>query len=230
MTWNVHGCVGTDRRHDVARIGRVIEDIAPDIAAFQEVDSRRRAPKYGDIYTYLRGRVGDHGRQAWSISGDDGNYGQILASRYEFADHAVHDISVPGREPRKVIEAWIRTPAMPFRVLATHLGIGRRERRRQAARIREIIAQDLTTPLVLLGDLNEWNPAGAVWKTLAPMFPCASRLASFPARFPTLALDRILIRPAGSRAQFLTVREARPASDHLPVIADLDLTTVEAAP
>ena len=40
---------------------------------------------------------------AWALSSADGHYGQILASRFPLAAPEIHDISAPGREPRKVI-------------------------------------------------------------------------------------------------------------------------------
>lgn len=230
MTWNIHGCVGSDGRHDVARVGRAIDAIAPDIAALQEVDSRRQSPAHPDIYTYLRSQVGDHGHEAWSITGADGNYGQMIASRYALSDRHIHDISMPRREPRNVMEVRVRLPSIAFRVLATHLGVRRRERRRQIARILEIIAEDPSPPLILLGDLNEWNPAGPAWRSLSRLFGDASRRRSFPARVPALALDRILIRPEGLATRFWTANGARMASDHLPVVTELDLSRFPAPP
>src|SRR5579872_2470846 len=41
LTYNVHRCVGTDRRLDVARVAEVIAAAAPDIVALQEVDVGR---------------------------------------------------------------------------------------------------------------------------------------------------------------------------------------------
>src|SRR3546814_3257329 len=116
----IHACVGADGRHDVARVGDAVRDLAPDIAAFQEVDSRRAAPGAGRVYDILRAEVGAHGHDAWSISGKDGHYGQILASRFPLEDKQIHDISVDGREPRKVIAARIRLPAARLRVITTH--------------------------------------------------------------------------------------------------------------
>ena len=125
MTWNIHGCVGTDGKHDPHRVGAMIRSLTPDLAAFQEVDSRRRAgqpPLPVEIQAFLRETVGDHDHEAWALSGADGAYGQVLASRFPLHRRRVHDISVSGREPRKVMEATLRHPAGALRVLATHLG------------------------------------------------------------------------------------------------------------
>jgi endonuclease/exonuclease/phosphatase family metal-dependent hydrolase len=221
-TWNIHGCVGSDGRHDIERIGEVIKRIAPDVAAFQEVDTRRKSEQQTDTYGYLRSQVGLHGHEAWSISGADGDYGQMLASRFKLDKRKVYDISIPGREKRKVMEACVRLPTgAVVRVISTHLGVRRAERRRQAVLLREIVDSDLSTPMMLLGDLNEWSRRGAAWSLFSGIFDDYTAHASFPARFPVLALDRILVRPGGTVVRSWIDRQAYPSSDHLPVVADL---------
>src|SRR5690606_5664757 len=42
LSYNVHSCVGTDRRLDCERIADVIATIAPDIIGLQELDVGRR--------------------------------------------------------------------------------------------------------------------------------------------------------------------------------------------
>ena len=37
LTWNVHSCIGTDRRFDPERVKSIIKAIDPDIAALQDV-------------------------------------------------------------------------------------------------------------------------------------------------------------------------------------------------
>ncbi|CAN5259585.1 hypothetical protein BH09PSE2_BH09PSE2_17080 [soil metagenome] len=41
MTYNVHGCVGGDRKLDVGRIAAVIAREEPDVVALQELDVGR---------------------------------------------------------------------------------------------------------------------------------------------------------------------------------------------
>lgn len=224
-TWNIHGGVGTDRRHDIRRIGAVIGALAPDLAAFQEVDSRRpsAAPSGPrDIKSYMRGTVGDHDHRAWALTGADGVYGQMLASRFPLDGRAVHDISIAGREPRKVMEATVKHPAGALRVLATHLGFRQGERRRQMGWLADIIASDTKTPLVVLGDLNEWR-RGHVGRTVLTPEDAATRHPTFPSRFPVLPLDRIACRPRAMLVRSWVVREAHRASDHLPLAAELVL-------
>ena len=159
----------------------------------------------------------------WAISGADGRYGQILASRFPLEDKQVHDISQPGREPRKVMAARVNLPTARLRVIATHLGLGRRERRRQLAGLREIVGSNSKDPVLLLGDFNEWFWPLHSQRDLFALFPSWTRHASFPARFPLFPLDRILCRPDDLLARTWTAEAARDASDHLPVVAELAL-------
>jgi endonuclease/exonuclease/phosphatase family metal-dependent hydrolase len=224
LTWNIHACIGADGRHDVARVGALVGALAPDIAAFQEVDSRRAAPGAGRVYDALCAQVGAHGHDAWSISGRDGHYGQMLASRFPLEDKAVHDISVPGLEPRKVMTAYVRLPECRLRVIATHLGLRRYERRRQVEALRQIVASDPAEPMLLLGDFNEWFLPHQSQRSVFAQVDAWTRHASFPARMPLFALDRICCRPAGLLTRSRAVHEAHGASDHLPVLAELALS------
>ena len=223
LTWNIHACVGLDGRHDVARVGKVVRALAPDIAAFQEVDSRRPAPGAGKVYDLLRAEVGSHGHDAWSISGRDGHYGQILASRFPLEDKQIHDISVPGREPRKVMSARMRLPTATLRVVATHLGLRRRERRRQVAALIDILRAEPAAPLLLLGDFNEWLWPQRSQRGLFRLLGAWTGHATFPARFPLFPLDRVCCRPGDLLGRTWAERRARQASDHLPVLAELAL-------
>lgn len=223
MTWNIHGCVGRDRRHDVERVRDVLEHLSPDLAAFQEVDTRRHTPGVGPVYDVLRDAVGDHGHDAWAISTADGDYGQFLASRFPLVDKQVHDISVTGLEPRMVMTATLQLPTARLRVVATHLGLHLGERRRQVDALKHIISADLAEPILLLGDFNEWFWPSWTLSSLFRLFDGRTHLRSFPAHLPLLPLDRILCRPGHLLARSWTAGEGRAASDHLPVLAELDL-------
>lgn len=228
LTWNIHGCIGRDRRHDAERIAARIRHLSPDLAALQEVDTRRRPGRMlpnGDenLVDYLRRQIGDHAHPAWALSSADGDYGQILASRFPLEAPEIRDISVPGREPRKVITARIATFARPLRVIATHLGLRLGERRRQLAVLKEIVAAEPATATILLGDLNEWRIVVSPQRTLFDDFDSWTTHASFPARFPLFALDRILSRNGVRLERSWVDRDARGASDHLPVVADFTI-------
>ena len=53
VTYNIHTCVGVDRRYDPSRISTVLREIDADIACLQEVDAHRRSERYADQWAYL---------------------------------------------------------------------------------------------------------------------------------------------------------------------------------
>jgi endonuclease/exonuclease/phosphatase family metal-dependent hydrolase len=223
MTWNIHGALGRNPRFDLSLVVEFVRQHAPDIVALQEIDSRRlREAHAGNPFEVLRHALGLHGTDAHAISTADGHYGQALFSRWPFATSSVHDLSFPEREPRRAICSDIATPFGPLRVIATHLGLSLRERRSQARLLLRLLGS-VDTATVAMGDFNDWFWAGSVRRNLARVLPGCSRHRTFPAAFPLFALDGIYLWPAGSLVGSRTDRDARALSDHLPVIADIDL-------
>jgi endonuclease/exonuclease/phosphatase family metal-dependent hydrolase len=221
LTWNIHKGIGADRRYDLGRIIDLTRRHEPDIVALQEVDSRGRDPTNLPLAAFKLA-LGTHAAEARTIVAEDGHYGHVLISRWPLEHVALHDVSIGRREPRCAIDAVIGTPRGSFRVIATHLGLGMGERKRQIGRLVEL-ARTATEPegLVMLGDFNDLH--GEVRRALSKVLPAWSALRTFPARRPIFKLDRIFCRPAGALTQCWTDSEAGRASDHLPVIADLAL-------
>lgn len=216
LTWNVHSCIGTDGRLDPERVREHIHSIGPDIAALQEVDSRRDRR---DGFDLLGSSLGNRA-EARTIRTPDGDYGHMLLSRWPITAWRVHDISFGKRESRSMIEASIETALGRINVLATHLGLGRSERRQQRRKI-EALAEADDRPTVVMGDFNELTGSGAIGRLLARTFCSAGRLATYPSRRPLFPLDRIWFEPSLQLLRAEVYRDARRASDHLPLWADL---------
>ena len=223
MTWNINGALGRNPRFDLARVVDYVRRHSPDIVALQEIDSRRaRAVGMANPFDVLRDALGKHGAHAHAISTADGDYGQALISRWPLAASSVHDLSYPEREPRRAIGADVATPTGMLRVIATHLGLSVRERRAQAQVLLDLLGP-LDRPLVVMGDFNDWFWAGSVRRALERVLPRCTRYRTFPAPLPTLELDRIYVSPAVRLAASRTDRSAKALSDHLPVIADIEI-------
>lgn len=219
-TWNIRGGIGADGRFDLERVVRIIKGGEPDIVALQEVDSRRGTPAHEHPFLLLRRTLGEHSVEAKSIIGADGDYGQILISRWPLTGIQIHDLSVPGREPRRAIETDVQTPHGPLHVIATHLGLTFRERRSQTAAL-VAMAQRRPYTTVMLGDFNDWIWRGSVQGAIYRALPARTWLRTFPSWCPMIRLDRIYCRPRAALVASFTDRAAREASDHLPVFADI---------
>lgn len=217
MTWNIHGAFGRNPRFDLARVVELVLRADPDIIALQEVDSRRS--EEGNAFALLRQSLGSHGVGAASIVTEDGEYGQLMISRWPMHEAFVRDISYGEREPRRAIRARIETPFGNLHAIATHLGLSVRERRSQARALLEMIGDH--SPCIALGDFNDWFWPGSVRSVLRRTLPGRSRQRTFPSLCPLLRLDRIYCRPHAALVQTWTDGQARTISDHLPVIGDV---------
>jgi endonuclease/exonuclease/phosphatase family metal-dependent hydrolase len=221
LTWNIHGGVGRDGKFDLARIIGLIRGWEPDVVALQEVDSRRNAMNNVPAFAFITEQLGFHAVEAKTLLAKDGEYGQMLISRWALGKTAIHDISVPGREPRRAIEAEIETPSGPLRVLAAHFGLTFKEQRTQAEALAALARYGAGTTIVL-GDFNDWI-RGSVQKAFSEQFPVVTSHRTWPARFPVLRLDRVFCRPADALVNSRTDPKGGKMSDHLPVIADIEL-------
>lgn len=220
LTWNIHGSLGRNPRFNLSRVVELIDRWDPHVVALQEVDSRRDNDSGINPFDFLQRELGEHGIGAKSIITDDGDYGQMLISRWPMSDTVVHDLSYPEREPRRAIASVINTSDGPLRLVATHLGLSIHERRSQAKTLLDIAGTESATTIVT-GDFNDWFWVGSVRNALSQALPGRTRFRTFPSFFPLLRLDRIYCRPQEALVRSFTDREARHISDHLPVIADI---------
>ena len=81
-TWNVHGIFHLNPGFDLDGVCSIIRHWSPDVVALQEVDPRGRTD---DPFALLAKAAGDHSVDARLIVTEDGDYGQVLLSRWPFA-------------------------------------------------------------------------------------------------------------------------------------------------
>jgi endonuclease/exonuclease/phosphatase family metal-dependent hydrolase len=236
LTYNVHSCRGTDRRHDPARIADVIAGCAPDIIALQELDVGRLRSGNIDqamlVAEYLNMRAHFHP----ALHVEEEQYGDAILTA--LPSRLVRASALPSiGEPRGAI--WIEADfaGQALQIVNTHFGLRRRERLAQAA---VLIGPDWLSsqrcrdhPTLFVGDLNA-VPTSAAYRMLARQLNGLAaagnrRLgATFPSRFPLLRLDHIFtndrLRITGM--QVVDTALARIASDHLPLLATVEQIAV----
>lgn len=229
-SYNIHKAVGRDGRFAPARIVEVIAELGADIVALQEADKRfgERAglldlvalqERTGLVPVPVRGK--GHG---WHGNCVLFRNGEVTETR---------EIVLPGVEPRGALVVDIALPAGEVRIIGAHLGLLRHSRSRQ---IEALIAASRPAdgrPVFLMGDFNEWRLGKrSALQGLAPQFgPLQAAIPSFPARFPLLALDRIVSYPSDliEAVELHDTPLARMASDHLPIKARIHLPRPESA-
>jgi endonuclease/exonuclease/phosphatase family metal-dependent hydrolase len=151
-------------------------------------------------------------------------FGNALMVKGTIREKRLVDLTMKPFEPRSAIDALVEVRGAPIRIIATHLGLSRRERRSQIARIGELLEAERHPLTILLGDFNVFGPERAILKRIGAPMPLP-KLRSFPARRPLMSLDRLWTIPNDFLMSLVVHRTAlsRIASDHLPLVAEVAL-------
>jgi endonuclease/exonuclease/phosphatase family metal-dependent hydrolase len=228
MSYNIRHARGSDDRVDLDRIGEVIAAFEPDLVALQEVDVGRARSGGIDQAEQLGVRLGMTATFAPCLERGSERYGIATLSRFPVLEHRRLDL--PCRpldrrsEPRCALLTRLAWPATNTSIdlVNTHLSVLPRERPAQV----DAIVRELRAPeVVIAGDFNCTPWSGPFRKLCFGLSSATGRSRSWPARLPLFPIDHILYRGPLSviRAGSWTAGPARGASDHLPVIAELEL-------
>jgi len=222
-TYNIHRTIGSDGRESPERIVSVLNELDADVVALQEVGYVSGEP--GNFIEYLGEATRAHIIEGITFEDERGHYGNVIISRHPVNVIKLHDISAPGREPRGAIELRMEVEHRVVQVIATHLGLRPGERRDQVEKLVPLLAASSADIKILLGDLNEWFLWGRPLRRLHRVFGDTPAFSTFPSRWPLFALDRIWVQPLSAidSIQVHKSSNAKAASDHLPLIAQLSL-------
>ncbi len=221
-TYNVHRWTGINGRGapDPARAGFVISELRADVIALQEVLRPNRGE---DPLEAIADALGLHVAFACTRVHKRGELGNAILSRWPISGVSVLDLSFSRMERRLAVAAQFAFEGGELDVVATHLALGDRTRHRQ---VRSLLDHPRFGggPTLLLGDMNAWRQCKATRALDDELHNNLRWPPSFPAARPVLALDRIYSRGV----EIVAVRShrsgaARNASDHLPVVAEVQL-------
>lgn len=239
VTYNVHRCVGNDRRLDVARIAAVLARLNPDIVALQELDVGRRRTGHVDQAHEIGQRLDMACHFHAALEVEEEQYGDAILTAYP--ERLVKKGPLPGYdrlralEPRGALWVEVEIDGRPVQIINTHLGLVPREQQLQAAHLAGpawLEHPRCQWPAILLGDFNA-TASSIVYRTLTQRLQPARRLAArkqptstFPSPLPVLRIDHVFVSPGievhDVSAPFDPL--TRVASDHLPLVMDFDLS------
>lgn len=237
VTYNVHKCVGLDRRTRPARIAAVLRELDADVIALQEVVSvETPASREAHQARFIAEELGYEFRIGENRKHKGGAYGNVVLTRLPVAHCHNYDITWRWQERRGALRVDVKTDdARVVHVFNVHLGTAYIERRHQGRRlVSEAVLRDpsLAGPRVVLGDFNEWTH-GLASRLLSEELQSADvrehlrTRRTYPGPLPLVHLDHIYHDPALAleRLALHRSRLALVASDHLPLAADFRLTT-----
>lgn len=223
-SYNIHSCIGIDRRFDPERIAEVLRSFDADIIGLQEVGWHHRGLRNFDQFAFLEQATGMTVLEGPTKLHTRAHYGNAILTSATVETHWTLDLSLPWHIPRGCIMAEIGIGERTVTVVNAHLGLTPWDRHQQTRRIAHAL-EGIEGEIILMGDFNTRRPHGQSVRLLADRLPHYTTEPTYHARLPRMPFDRIYLS-AGLRFSGMSVpRDPRTgkASDHLPIVADIAL-------
>lgn len=232
LSYNIHHASPPSKPGviDLDAIARVINELSPDLVALQEVDVHTGRSGPFNQAEELGKKTGMAAHFFKSIDYDGGQYGLAVLSKLPVIEtdrFPLPRMDGNGGEPRILATATIQLSSKERLLFAcTHLD-AQKDSTNRLLQIKAIegLLGDTLIPVVIAGDLNA-SPGSAVIKVLDDNFSrtCNPCEATVPANNPRRVIDFIAFTPArGFKVKQHRVIPENYASDHVPVMADLEL-------
>jgi endonuclease/exonuclease/phosphatase family metal-dependent hydrolase len=230
MTYNIHVGVGMDKKLDLPRVASVINAQHPDLVGLQEVDRGvTRTQRIDEIAELAKLTRMDYAF-AFNLRYQGGQYGVAILSRLPImaTDHRLYQ-NTREAERRGFIRAEVTVNGHVLNFVTTHLDYQYDDGRLFEAQQLLSALKDVKGPLVVVGDFND-IPAGHAYQLMRYQFGDAwiegrstDEGFSYPTDKPAKRIDYIFFRSTDrvrTKRAWIVKTEA---SDHIPVVADLEV-------
>lgn len=242
-TYNIHkGMSPLNRFVKLQGMGDALKRVQSDILCLQEVQGQnlKRVLAYneypdqsqhewfGEYLAVERALSNNYGA---NVSYEHGHHGNAVLSRHPLDPKHNVNISVGRLEKRGVLHCEIQPEGWRdgVVVLNAHLNLLHKDRVMQYQAIIDYIKNtiDDDKPLILAGDFNDWTKKSTAMLASLGLVEAFEEIynknpATFPAKLPILALDRIYVK--NLKVLDAVVHAGVPwsdLSDHLPMSAKL---------
>ncbi len=203
----------------------------PDMVALQEVDvrtNRKNAPHQNgkDFITELGYLTGMLTAYARTIDYAGGYYGIGILSKYPFEQTRKVMLPMPegGREQRAILLADLELPGEKrITLVSTHLDHSTSDVRKAQVNMLNETLKDNPFPVIVAGDFNARPESPEIKEGMTLFRQACNDDFTSPANNPRAKIDYIFYSPAESWKVVETSTPTIQLSDHLPVIAELEL-------
>ena len=229
MTYNIHVGMGVDQKLDLQRIADVINHEQPDLVGLQEVDRGVRRTQGVDEIVELSKATKMNYAFAHNLDYQGGAYGVAILSRFpiELTDHRKYE-NRREAERRGMLRVEVMVAGRKVNFVTTHLDYQFADGRLfETDQLLRFLA-DKEGPIILVGDFND-EPTGEAYRLATSKFQDAwvARKTkesgfSYPSDKPAKRIDYIFFRASDGIKVKKTWIVRTLASDHLPVVADLE--------
>lgn len=228
MTYNIHVGVGMDKKLDLQRIADVINRERPDLVGLQEVDRGTKRTERKDEIAELAAMTRMDYAFAHNLDYDGGQYGVAILSRFLIQDRE-HRMFENKREAerRGMLRIEVEIGGHRVSFATTHLDYQYQDGRLFETEQLLKFLEPVKIPLIVVADMND-EPRGSAYKLMLTQFADSwsddkTNGLSYPADKPVKRIDYIFYRSSnGMRVKKVRVIDTQ-ASDHLPVVAELEL-------
>ena len=215
VTYNIHSGRDLWWRKRLWQMADTLKDLAPDVIGLQEVHQNS---KYGYQASFLADQLGYHLAFSPSIQISDGQYGNALLTRLPCTNTT--SLHLPAKkEKRTLLQSTLTWQEKEITVWVTHCSLNQASRTAQLNLLTTLAQEQSSIPLLLLGDFN------APFVSFAPLLVDCATIKGKERR-PTLPAFRrrldYIFASSHWRVRSYSLSNAL-WSDHVPVIADLEL-------
>jgi len=224
VTYNIRAGLGLDGIQSIRRIAQTLAPLNADVVCLQEVDQHVPRSWLANQPKYLSTRLGMQAVFQKNLSIGRGGFGNCVLVK-PAALHCRHH-PLPGTgEPRGVLEVTASLDGYEVGVFCTHLDIDRQERVEQAKTVREIV-HAASDPKILCGDMNDVPGSPTLSALLDEAVLRDTALEIDGGSVYTLSdgtprrIDFVLADFAFAVKDYELIDS--PASDHRPVVVDLE--------
>jgi endonuclease/exonuclease/phosphatase family metal-dependent hydrolase len=234
ISYNIHSCVGLDGKLSPNRIARIIRGFNPDIVALQEVDIKRQRSRGEDQSARLARELEMEVAFCCTMNRASEKYGHALLTRFpvEVIASGLFRAGQEHPEPRGVLLAKAKWAGSELYLANTHFGLGTAECLEQ---MQTFLGSEwlgrvpADAPLIVCGDFN-MTPASSAYGLMLDRFTDTQLvsgrkpLATFPSPLPISRIDFVFVSKHFEVMDTKVPRNSltRVASDHLPLVVDLN--------